>query len=100
MKPEDLTVEVLREIRDDARLFREETRAGFAAVGQKFEEVGQKFEEVGRRIVDSEVRTATAISDLAGTLHEVRDELRASLELRPRVDRCERDIADIKHRLG
>lgn len=92
MKPTDLTLEVLKEIRDDARLFR-------AEVNQKFDEVGQKFEEVGARIVDSELRTATEITALRGTLHEVRDELRASFDLRPRVEHCEREILDIKSRL-
>ena len=106
-RPPDLTLDVLKDIRDDVRKtndevrktnqrldeLRSETRAGFA-------DVGQRFEEVGRRIVDSEIRTATAITDLGETLHEVRDELRASLDLRPRVENCEREIAEIKTRIG
>lgn len=112
-RPADLTLEVLKDIRDDVRKtndevrktnvrldeLRSETRAGFAFVSQRFEEVSQRFEDVGRRIVDSEIRTATAITDLGETLHEVRDELRASLDLRPRVEHCEREIAEIKSRI-
>ena len=109
----DLTLEVLKDIRDDVRNtnlrldgLRAETRAGFFEVGKRFEEVaerfgdvGERFGDVGRRIVDSEVRTATAITDLTGTLHEIRDDLRESRDLRPRVDLCEREIAEIKTRL-
>ncbi len=54
---------------------------------------------LSRRIVDSEIRTSTAIVELAGTVHEMTEVLRASHDLRPRVERCEQDIADIRRRL-
>jgi hypothetical protein len=34
-----------------------------------------------------------------GTLRDVADLLRAQHDLRPRVDRCEKEISDIKRRL-
>jgi len=56
-------------------------------------------EELSRRIVESEIRTSTAIADLAGSVREMTDVLRATHDLRPRVERCERDIVDLKRRL-
>jgi hypothetical protein len=39
------------------------------------------------------------ITELAGTVHEMTGVLRAQHDLRPRVERCERDIADIRRRM-
>jgi hypothetical protein len=79
MSPTDVTIEILKSIREEVKYVRT---------------------ELSGRIVESEVRTATAITDLHGTLREVLDVLRDQHDLRPRVDRCERDIGDIKQRLG
>jgi uncharacterized protein Yka (UPF0111/DUF47 family) len=86
MEPTDLTLEVLNGIRQELR----DTR----------EALGSRLEEVSRRVVESEVRTSTAIADLAGTVREMTSVLRAANDLRPRVERCEHDIADIKRRVG
>jgi len=79
MSPTDVTIEILKSIREEVKYVRT---------------------ELSGRIVESEVRTAAAITDLHGTLREVLDVLRDQHDLRPRVDRCERDIGDIKQRLG
>ena len=50
-------------------------------------------------MVHSEIRTATAIAELAGTVSEMTGVLRNASELRPRVERCELDIADLRARL-
>lgn len=54
---------------------------------------------LGQRIAESELRTATAIADLAGTVREMTTVLKAQHDLRPRVERCEQEIADLKRRL-
>jgi hypothetical protein len=56
--------------------------------------------DIARRIVESEIRTSTAIADLAGTVREMTSVLGAPHALRPRVERCERDIAALQHRAG
>ncbi len=56
-------------------------------------------EELSRRIVESEVRTATALTDLAGTVREMTAHLKGQHDLKPRVERCEQDIAELKARL-
>lgn len=45
------------------------------------------------------MRAATAITDLAGSVNRLSDLLREQFDLRPRVERCEREIEAIKHRL-
>lgn len=92
MEPKDLTLEVLKEIRDDGRRNGEridETNARLDGLG----------ETLGRRIVESELRTATAIAELAGTVRELSASLKEDRDLRRRVERCEHDIAALKQRL-
>jgi hypothetical protein len=86
MEPTDITVEILKDIRAEIRSTNARLETGLA--------------DVSRRIVDSEIRTATAITELAGSVHDLTDLLRASHDLRPRVERCESEIADIKRRLA
>ena len=84
MEPNDLTVQILREIRDEVR----NTNAGVDQTNERLEhlrldvdqrldqvreELGDLREELGdlrgelsARIVESEMRTATAITELAG----------------------------------
>jgi hypothetical protein len=107
MSPTDRTIEILQGIRqgidgtnqrvdalrDELTATRAEltaTRAGLR------EELTATRNELSRRIVESEVRTSTAIADLAGTVREMTSVLRAASDLRPRVERCEADIAELK----
>jgi len=83
-KPRELTV-ILKGIRTELVALREHTDAG--------------FEALGHRIVESETRTATALTDLAGTVREMTSVLKAQADLRPRVEKCEQEIADIKRQL-
>jgi hypothetical protein len=82
MSPTEITIEILKSIRDEVRA------------------TNTRLDETNARIVESELRTASAITGLHGTVSDLVDVLREQHDLRPRVDRCERDIGDIKHRLG
>ena len=86
MEPTDLTIEILKDIRAGIDSLREDTNA--------------RLDLMSRRIVESEVRTSTAIVDLAGTVREMTTVLRAQSDLRPRVERCERDIEELRQRTG
>jgi hypothetical protein len=93
MEPSDLTIEILKDIRD-------EVRQTNARLDQTNERVETGLAEVSRRIVESEIRTSTAIVELAGTVHEMTEVLRAQNDLRPRVERCEHDIAALQRIVG
>jgi predicted nucleic acid-binding Zn-ribbon protein len=107
MDPSDLTIEILKEIRDEVRQtnFRiDETNFRIEKTNLRIEKTNEGvdtgFADVARRIVESEIRTSTAIADLAGTVREMTSVLRAQHDLRPRVERCERDIAALQRRTG
>ena len=84
-EPRNITVEILKDIRSELSALRHESDV--------------RFGELGQRLVDSELRTATALTDLAGTVREMTSVLRAQADLRPRVESCERHIAELERRL-
>lgn len=71
-----------------------------ARLDQTNERLDVMREELSRRIVESEIRTSTAITELAGTVRELTVTLRAQNELRPRVEQCEKDIAELRRAVG
>ncbi len=110
MEPTDITHEILTGIRQDLRGLGTRIDATNEAVSGMREELSRRIdatneavsgmrEELSRRIVESEIRTSTAIADLTGTVREMTAVLRAAHDLRPRVERCESEIAEIKRRV-
>jgi hypothetical protein len=107
MEPSDLTIEILKDIRDEVKSVRDEVRQTNALLDhtnampdQTNERAETGLAEVSRRIVESEIRTSTAITELAGTVHEMTQVLRAQHDLGPRVERCEHDIAALQRIVG
>ena len=84
-KPTDLTVAILKEIRGEAR----KTNA-------RLDQTNARLSSLEKRLVESELRTATALTDLAGTVRDMTAVFRAQADLRPRVEKCERDIESLK----
>jgi hypothetical protein len=101
-KSRDTTLAVLKDIRSEIR----QTNASVGALrtemhhelGALREETREGLSQLSRRIVETELRTATAITDLAGTVRDMTGVLRAQGDLRPRLERCEQDIAELKRR--
>jgi chromosome segregation ATPase len=114
MEPTDLTIEILKGIREENRrtndqldALRTEVRTGFAGVrselGELRGEVGELRGEVGAlrdRQTATEVRLATELIGVAGAVREVRDLLREDRALRGKVDDHERRISAIEARTG
>ena len=111
MEPTDLTIEILKGIRDEIRMtrtelseridgMRDELSGRIDEVSGRIDEVSGRIDLLSDRVVASEIRTATATTDLAGTVREMTSVLRAQHDLRPRVERCERDIADLRQKTG
>src|SRR5262245_2954616 len=106
-----ITVEILKDIRGEikktnARLDQTNARLDTFAQAVRGEltdvrgELQELRDDLGRRIVESEMRTATAITDLHGTVRELTSVLRNQADLRPRVEKCEQEIVDIKEQLA
>jgi predicted nucleic acid-binding Zn-ribbon protein len=111
MEPTDLTISILREIRDEIRKTNErldqtnerldQTRSDLSArLDQTNIRLDKTREELSRHIVESEMRTATAITSLAGTLQDVKKLLDERREMNKRVSKCEKDIRQIKQHTG
>lgn len=99
MTNDDLTIAILEDIRTEAKATNarlDETNARLEALDVR---VNGRIDELSKRIVESEIRTSTAIADLAGTVREMTSVLRAANDLRPRIERCERDIAELQRRV-
>ena len=95
----DLTIKILTSIRDEVRKTNDEARKTNTRIDETNERLEAMREELSKRIVESEIRTSTAIADLAGSIQDLTALLRKQADLRPRVDRCEHEIAKIKARL-
>ncbi len=101
MEPSDLAIHILREIRDavvetNSRV--DATNERLDATNERLDATNERLDALSRRITESEMRTATALTELAGAVHSVRDLLRDDLALRDRVSRCEADIRVLKDR--
>ena len=106
MEPENLTLEVLKQIRDDGKRNGEridETNARLNEMNARINETNVRLEslrdDLGRRIVESELRTATAITELSGSVRELIGVIKEDRDLRGRMERAEKDIAVLKQRL-
>jgi len=107
MEPTDLTIEILKGIRDEIRQTNqrldqtnEHLDQTNEHLDQTNERLDQRFDLLSRRLVESETRTATALVDLAGAVREVKQLLSDRLDLRDRVDRCESEISRLKEHVG
>ncbi|MBI2378628.1 MAG: hypothetical protein HYV07_31820 [Deltaproteobacteria bacterium] len=98
MDSSDLTIEILKEIRDEGRKTNERLDQTNERLDKTNERLDSLRSEVIRRIADSEIRTATAITTLSGYVQEMTSVLRSTSELRPRVERCEQEIEILKKR--
>lgn len=115
MSGDNLTVHILREIRDDVRSVSqrldqhiESTDRRFDAVDRRFDSIEQHLERLERgqanlvtkdELLASELRTATRHTELTASNRNLHDFLEKNQRLRDRVERCEQDIADLKGRV-
>jgi len=111
MDPTDITIEILKGIRDEVKQtntrldsMRGELSGRIDSLHDEVKQTNTRIDsmrdELSHRIVASEVRTATAIADLAYATREMTDVLRSQHDLRPRLDRCEHDITALKQHVG
>jgi predicted nucleic acid-binding Zn-ribbon protein len=110
VETDDLTIHVLREIRDEMRAMNQRidiTNGRLDGTNLRLERLEDRLtHEIERtrldlmnQIAQSEIRSVTAIHGLGGTLNDVHALFRDQLDLRPRVERCERELADLRERM-
>jgi uncharacterized protein YoxC len=102
-KGNNITLQVLIDIRDEIR----GTNRRVDGLTQRVDglndrvdglqlKVHEMREDLSQRIAHSEIRVATAITELAGSVNDMKTMLVDRLDLRDRVAQCERDIDELK----
>ena len=93
MEPENLTVRLLQEIRDEVRRSSDKSEVRFEKMDQRFEKMDQRFEVI-----------ETSLRDLAQQMVMLARGIKTALEHRTnvdgRLDEAERRLADLEKRIG
>ena len=102
METNDLTIEILKGIREEIRGTNARLDTQAAILGRhaktldghtsRLEGVEERIDRLYQRQVESEIRLATELVSVVDAIHEVRDELRSDRALRARVDDHEQRI--------
>ena len=107
MDQNELTIEILKGIRDEVRstnvrldALREVTEARFEETNQRLGETNHRLDRLERRQTETEVRLATELVAVVDAVHEVRDLFREDRILRERFEDHERRIRAIEARVG
>jgi hypothetical protein len=82
----DITTEILIEIRDEIRATNQRLDSVAAGLGTRIDETNTRLDRLERRQVDAEIRVSTALVEVMGAIHEVRDVLLEDRQLREKVD--------------
>jgi hypothetical protein len=103
MQPTDVTVEILKSIRDGVHNVRSELHDGLASVRDEVRVglagVTERMDRIERRQTEADLRVATELVAVAGAVREVRDAYREERALRHRVDDHERRLSEVERRV-
>jgi len=111
MEPTDITIEILKGIRDEVRgvrgelrdglqSVRGELRDGLQGVREEVQGVSKRIDRLERRQTEADVRVATELVAVAGAVREMRDAFLEDRSLRVRVDDHERRLSAIEKHSG
>jgi chromosome segregation ATPase len=110
MEKTDLTIEILKGIREEARRTNEQlakTNERIAETNERIDETNgrlgetnERIEALHRRQTETELRLATELVAVGSAVREVRDLLREDRALRSQVDDHERRLSAIESRAG
>jgi predicted nucleic acid-binding Zn-ribbon protein len=91
MAGKNITVEILKQIRD-------ELRTTNAKLDETKTELSERIDALERRQVATETRLATELVAVAHAIGEVKDLLRTAVDVRPKIDDHERRITALEQR--
>ena len=104
MEPTDITIEILKGIREDLRTglqgVRDEIRDKVQGVRDEVQGVSQRLDRLERRQTEAEMRVAMELIAVGGAVREMRDAFLADHSLRTRVEDHERRLAVIEKHAG
>lgn len=100
MEPTDLTIEILKGIREEGRKTNERLDVTNDRLDELRTAMVDRIERVERCQTETEVRLATELIAVGSAVREVRDLLREDRVLRDRVDDHERRLVSVERRMG
>ncbi len=111
MSDDNITVRVLIEIRDEIRELRQDTNQRFDEVNKRLDQTDHRLDLTNHRLeavhtglreemLASEARHATRLLALNAAAIDTNTMLRDRFDLRDRVERCEREIEQLKNKVG
>jgi len=101
METNDLTVRVLIEIRDEIRGVKasvDATNARIDETNSRIDRTNQRLESLEHRVVEMDKHHSQDIHDLTAALNT--EVIFGHRDLRHRIERCERDIDELKRTRG
>jgi peptidoglycan hydrolase CwlO-like protein len=89
------------ELRIEVRVVREDLqqRIGRGELDMAIRAVHERMDRIYGQLVESDLRATAAHEELQATVHQIMSSLGTYGSLETRVDRCERDIVDLKERV-
>jgi chromosome segregation ATPase len=98
-----LTLNVLKEIRDEVRKTNErldQTNERLDQTNERLDGTNERLDRVERRQTEAEVRLATELVALSSAVREVRDLLTANLNVRDKIEQHEARISALERKAG
>ena len=104
MEPTDVTIEILKNIRDELHDGLAGVRGEVAGVRGELRQglagVTERMDRIERRQTEADLRVATELVAVAGAVREMRDAYREERALNHRVDDHERRLSEVERRVG
>ena len=88
----DLTTQILIEIRDEIRSTNQRLDQVASGLNSRIDESNIRLDRLERRQVEAEVRVSTAVVDVVGAVHELRDVFLGDRLLRETVSNHEQRL--------
>lgn len=96
----DLTIEVLKQIRDEVVGLRGELRETRTALSERIDQTNEKVDALARLQTATEIRRATELITVSHAVTSVRETIREKLDDRQRVDDHERRLGALERKAG
>jgi hypothetical protein len=100
MQPSDLTIEILKGIRDEVRNTNARLDEANTQLGALRSDTNMRLDRLERRQTEGDVRVQTEVAAVVGAVDGLRDVLLEDRALRQRVDDHERRLVAIETRAG
>jgi hypothetical protein len=100
METSDLTVQILRDIRDSIDNLGTNLGARIDATNERLDRTNERLDRNNERLDHLEIHLAGEILALRTEFVSTRELLTGRRDLQNRVDRCEREIVAIKEKLA